>query len=357
VRHFAGNKNLSIDLNFSNVVACRLPHSASRLAFAKGPCYDNDRISTKSEEVAVKLDHIQRSDHVDDVRGQGGGFGGGLSAPRGRGGIRTGGLGIGTLVILGILGWLLGIDPRILLGGAEMLGGGSQQVSRQQQPVQLPETPANDEVGIFVSKVLRLNEDVWTRVLPMQTGVNFEKPRLTLFSGYTTSECGAAQSAMGPFYCPLDQRVYLDAVFFTEMKRRLGGGGDFAYAYVISHEVGHHIENLLGILPKVQAMQRRVDKVQANDLSVRVELMADCLGGVWAHHAEAQYKVLEPGDIEEALRTAQAIGDDMLQRKSQGYVVPDSFTHGSAEQRQRWLTIGLKGGDVNQCNTFEAQQL
>jgi uncharacterized protein len=301
----------------------------------------------------MKLDHIQRSDHVDDVRGQGGGF----SAPRGGGGgVRMGGFGIGTMIILGILGWLLGIDPRILLGGAEMLGGGTQQASRPQQ-VQLPGQPAGDEVSTFVSKVLRLNEDVWTKVLPMQTGVNFEKPRLTLFSGYTTSECGAAQSAMGPFYCPLDQRVYLDAAFFTEMKRRMGGGGDFAYAYVISHEVGHHIENLLGILPKVQAMQRRVDKVQANELSVRVELMADCLGGVWAHHAEAQFRVLEAGDIEEALRTAAAIGDDMLQRKSQGYVVPDSFTHGSAEQRQRWLTLGLKTGDVNQCNTFEAQQL
>ncbi len=205
--------------------------------------------------------------------------------------------------------------------------------------------------------MLKLNEDVWTQVLPMQTGVDFEKPRLTLFSGYTTSECGAAQSAMGPFYCPLDRKVYLDTSFFTEMRRRLGGGGDFAYAYVISHEVGHHIQNLLGVLPKIQAMQRRVDKAQANELSVRVELMADCLGGVWAHHAEKSFRVLEQGDIEEAVRTAGAIGDDKLQEAAQGYVVPDSFTHGTAEQRARWLLTGLKSGDVNSCNTLQGSEL
>lgn len=300
----------------------------------------------------MKLDHIGQSDNVEDRRGQSGGMPGGMGGGRVRIG-GGGGLGIGMIVILGIVAWFMGIDPRVLIGGAEVISGGNRQVEAPAGPVPAP----GDDVGVFVSKVLKLNEDVWTQVLPMQTGVDFEKPRLTLFSGYTTSECGAAQSAMGPFYCPLDKKVYLDTSFFTEMRRRLGGGGDFAYAYVISHEVGHHIQNILGVLPKIQAMQRRVDKAQANELSVRVELMADCLGGVWAHHAEKSFRVLEQGDIEEAVRTAGAIGDDKLQEAAQGYVVPDSFTHGTADQRARWLLTGLKSGDVNGCNTLQGNEL
>jgi uncharacterized protein len=302
----------------------------------------------------MKLDHIQQSDNVEDRRGQ---SGAGTPFPRGGnagGGMRLGGLGIGTMIVLGLIGWLLGLDPRVLMGGAEMLGAGRQ--TQTEQPVG-PITPPGDDIGVFVSKVLRLNEDVWTRVLPAQVGVEFEKPRLTLFRGYTTSACGSAQSAMGPFYCPLDKKVYLDTAFFSEMRSRLGGGGDFAYAYVIAHEVGHHIQNILGVLPKVQAAQRRLDKARANDLSVRVELMADCLGGVWAHHAQKDYRVLEEGDVEEAVRTAGAIGDDNLQKQSQGYAVPDSFTHGSSEQRARWLITGLKSGDVNTCNTLQADAL
>jgi uncharacterized protein len=299
----------------------------------------------------MKLDQIGQSDNVEDRRGQSGGMPGGMGGSRVS--LGGGGLGIGMIVILGIIAWFMGIDPRVLIGGAESIGGGRQQVETPSGPMPAP----GDDIGIFVSRILKLNETVWTQVLPEQVGVAYVEPKLTLFTGYTSSACGAAQSAMGPFYCPLDQKVYLDTSFFNEMRRKLGGGGDFAYAYVISHEVGHHVENLLGILPKVQAMQRRVDKAQANDLSVRVELMADCLGGVWAHHAQQQFKVLEQGDVEEAVRTAGAIGDDKLQEAAQGYAVPDSFTHGSAEQRARWLITGLKSGDVRQCNTLQGNEL
>jgi uncharacterized protein len=296
----------------------------------------------------MKLDHIGQSDNVEDRRG-GGRSAGGMGGAR----LGGGGLGIGMVIILGIVAWFMGIDPRLLIGGAEQIAGRTAPVEEASGPAPAP----GDQMGVFVARVLKLNEDVWSRVLPEQTNTPFVKPKLTMFSGYTQSACGAAQSAMGPFYCPLDQKVYLDTSFFEEMRRRLGGGGDFAYAYVISHEVGHHIQNQLGVLPKIQAMQRRVDKARANDLSVRVELMADCLGGVWAHHAQAQFRVLEEGDVEEAVRTAAAIGDDKLQEASQGYAVPDSFTHGSAEQRARWLITGLKSGDVNSCNTLQTDRL
>ena len=178
-----------------------------------------------------------------------------------------------------------------------------------------------------------------------------------LFSGSTRSGCGGAQSAMGPFYCPLDQTVYIDLSFFEEMQRRFRAGGDFAYAYVLAHEVGHHVENQLGILPRVQERQRQVGQAEGNQLSVRVELMADCLAGVWAHHSQQRWKSLEQGDIEEAIRAAEAIGDDRLQKQSGGRVVPDSFTHGSSEQRVRWLTTGLKSGTIQSCDTFRAARL
>ena len=189
--------------------------------------------------------------------------------------------------------------------------------------------------------------------LPQQAGVRWKAPTLVLFDGVTNSACGTAQSAMGPFYCPLDRKIYLDTDFFRDMQRNFGGGGDFAYAYVISHEMGHHIENLLGILPKVQSAQARAgSRAQANNLSVRVELMADCFAGVWAHHADRKWRVLEQGDVEKAIATATAIGDDRLQRASQGQVVPDSFTHGSSAQRVQWLQRGLKSGQMDSCNTF-----
>ena len=307
----------------------------------------------------MRLDDMDQSDNIEDRRGSGGGFGGGGGFSGGGmsfGG--GGGLGIGTLIILGLIGWATGINPLLLIGGAEAIsgrGGGSsyEQPARQQQ--NRTSTP-QDEIGVFVSRILKSNEDVWTKVLPQQTNVSFTRPKLVLFNGATQSACGRAESATGPFYCPGDQKVYLDTSFFDEMTRRFGGGGKFADAYVVSHEIGHHVENLLGILGKVNAQQRRVDERTANQLSVRVELMADCLGGVWAYHSRDRLQI-DDNDIEQALRTASAIGDDRLQKLGRGRVVPDSFTHGSSEQRQRWFSRGWTAGDINQCNTFQAQQL
>lgn len=302
----------------------------------------------------MKWEDFRQSENVDDRRADGpdGGMSGGIPMPiPGNGG----GLGIGAIIILGIIGYMLGVDPRILIGGAEVLTGGrSGQVERQlPSPNQRKAGPVNDEVGRFISAIVAMNEDVWKDVLPQQKNIRYEPPTLVIFSRVTRSACGVAQSQMGPFYCPLDKKVYLDTSFFAQMKQRLGGGGDFAYAYVIAHEIGHHVENLLGILPKVQAAQQRASsKVEANMLSVRVELMADCLAGVWAAHANQRWSVLQDGDIEKAVRTAQAIGDDNLQKQSQGYSVPDSFTHGSAAQRVAWLKRGLETGNVDACNTF-----
>jgi Predicted metalloprotease len=284
----------------------------------------------------MKWQDFGRSANVEDRRGAGGMAG-------------KGGLGIGTVVVLGLLGWALGIDPRLLIGGAEMVN--SMRQGGQTNTMQTG-TPS-DDMGQFVAAVLAANETVWSEVLPRQKGIPYAKPKLVLYSGRTASGCGGAQAAMGPFYCPMDQKVYLDTSFFQDMKRRLGGGGDFAYAYVIAHEIGHHVENLLGILPKVQAAQQRaLSRGEANNLSVRVELMADCLAGVWAANAEHKYQFLEAGDLETAVATAQAIGDDRLQKAAQGYAVPDSFTHGSAAQRVQWLNAGLKSGQVDSCNTF-----
>lgn len=292
----------------------------------------------------MKWQEFGRSANVEDRRGQSGGIPGG-----------RGGLGIGTVVILGLLGWALGIDPRLLIGGAELVNKmrpGSENTSTQPGRTGTP----SDDMGQFVAAVLASNETVWAQVLPSQKGVSYSNPQLVLYNGRTTSACGGAQAAMGPFYCPLDRKVYLDTAFFQDMKRRLGGGGDFAYAYVISHEVGHHVQNLLGILPKVQAAQQRAaqmgNETAANELSVRVELMADCLAGVWAANQERNQQFLEPGDLQSAVATAQAIGDDRLQKASQGVAVPDSFTHGSSAQRVQWLTTGLKSGEVDSCNTF-----
>ncbi|MFC1456870.1 neutral zinc metallopeptidase [Microvirga arabica] len=273
---------------------------------------------------------------------------------RGMGMAGGGGLGIGAMVILGLVGWALGIDPRILIGGAEMIAGGGSGYQQQQQGRQ---GAPQDEMGRFASAILGNTEDVWNTVLPQQANRQYQAPKLVLFSGQTRSGCGGAQSAMGPFYCPLDQTIYIDLTFFQEMQSRFRAGGDFAYAYVLAHEVGHHVENVLGILPRVQERQQQVSRTEGNQLSVRVELMADCLAGVWAHHSNQRWQSLEQGDIEEAIRAAEAIGDDRLQKQSQGRVVPDSFTHGSSEQRMRWLTTGLKTGQVQACDTFRASRL
>ncbi|WP_243372464.1 KPN_02809 family neutral zinc metallopeptidase [Microvirga solisilvae] len=286
----------------------------------------------------MRWDDFRTSSNVEDRRGMGMAGGGGL--------------GIGAIVILGLVGWALGIDPRILIGGAEMITGGGSGYQQQGQTG----TP-QDEMGRFAAAILGNTEDVWKTVLPQQANREYREPKLVLFSGATRSGCGGAQSAMGPFYCPLDQTVYIDLSFFQEMQQRFRAGGDFAYAYVLAHEVGHHVENVLGILPRVQQRQQEVSRSEANQLSVRVELMADCLAGVWAHHSNQRWKSLEQGDIEEAIRAAEAIGDDRLQKQAQGRVVPDSFTHGSSEQRMRWLTTGLKSGSVQACDTFRASRL
>src|SRR5215208_1801744 len=289
----------------------------------------------------MRWDDFRGSTNVEDRRGMG--------LPGGRGGP-----GIGTVLVLGLVGWALGIDPRLLISGAEMVAGGRDGGTVQQQG--RPGAP-EDEQGRFASKILGNTEDIWREVLPRQANREYRPPKMVLFSGATRSGCGSAQSAMGPFYCPLDQTVYLDLSFFQEMQRRFRAGGDFAHAYVITHEVGHHVQNQLGLLQKVQARQREVGRAESNQLSVRVGLMADCLAGVWAFHSNERYRSLEQGDIEEAINAAQAIGDDRLQRQSQGYVVPDSFTHGSSEQRVRWFMTGLKSGQMQQCDTFKARRL
>ena len=299
----------------------------------------------------MKWEDFRRSENVEDRRSEGPEVGGG--SPGG-----GGGLGIGTMIVLGILGYALGIDPRMLIGGAEMLsrvGGSAQHQPAPQQ--NRGTTVPKDQMGQFVAAILAENEDVWSEILPQQKNIRYVKPRLVLYNGRTSSGCGKAQSAMGPFYCPSDQKVYLDTSFFADMQKNFGGGGDFAYAYVIAHEIGHHIENQLGILNKVQdAQQRASSEAQANNLSVRLELMADCLAGVWAANANKKWQILQPGDIEKAMKSAEAIGDDRLQKKTQGYAVPDSFTHGSSAQRQEWLQKGLSTGLIDSCNTFSASR-
>jgi predicted metalloprotease len=309
------------------------------------------------EEIAMRWDDFRRSDNVEDSRGEDGGYGGGgIGIPVG-----GGGLGIGTIVVLGLIGWALGIDPSILIGGAEMVNSGRhyQQPYEPSQPRQAG--APKDKLGDFVAAVLGNTEDTWTEIFK-SGGQQYRVPRLRLYSGAIQGGCGFAQSAMGPFYCPNDRRIYLDTSFFRDMEVRFRGCSgkacEFASAYVIAHEVGHHVQNLLGILPKVQMAQREVgSRAEANRMQVRVELQADCLAGVWAHHSNQRWNSLEPGDVEAALQTAAAIGDDRLQQQSRGHVVPDSFTHGSSAQRQRWSTIGLKEGKVSACNTFSATTL
>ncbi len=287
------------------------------------------------------------SNNVEDRRGGDEGGGGGMISSFGGGG----GLGIGAIIILTLIGWATGINPQLLIGGAQVLtGAGNSSYSQTQQTTRSSNGAPTDQMGRFIASVLGETEGVWTKILPEQANIQYTKPTLVLFSGQTRSGCGTAQSAMGPFYCPDDQKVYLDMAFFNEMKAKYGGGGDFAYAYVVAHEVGHHVENLLGILPKIQQMQDQASsKAQSNALSVKVELLADCFAGVWAANANQQYKILQQGDVETAIATAQAIGDDKLQTAARGYAVPDSFTHGSAAQRTQWLTVGLQSGQIQAC--------
>jgi predicted metalloprotease len=282
----------------------------------------------------------RESGNVEDRRGMGGIPGGG----------RTIGGGIGVLVVA-VAAMFFGIDPRIVLG---LLGGTEQ--GAPPTTVQTPTSKPQDQMGRFVSVVLADTEDTW-QALFKQMGRTYEEPRLVMFTQATPTACGTGQSAMGPFYCPADRRVYIDLAFYRLLQERFKAPGDFAQAYVIAHEVGHHVQNLLGIMDKVQASRSRLSETQNNALSVRVELQADCFAGLWAHHAQRSRQVLEQGDIEEALRAATAIGDDTLQRRSQGTVVPESFTHGSAAQRSRWFRRGFEAGSVAACNTFDAPTL
>ena len=288
----------------------------------------------------MQYENTPVSQNIEDRRGQGGGLG-----------VGGGGLGVGAIIIVLVISYFTGISPQVLMSGAEMATRNSGAAYTQPATTG-PAANANDPMRNFLAHVLGQTEAVWTTVLPQQAGVTYQPATLVIYDGVTRSGCGGARAAMGPFYCPLDKKVYLDTSFFRDMKTKYGGGGDFAYAYVVAHEVGHHVQDLLGILDKVDAAKQRVSQIQANALSVRVELQADCLAGVWAANANQKWRILEEGDVEKALATAQAIGDDRLQTAARGYAVPDSFTHGSSAARAKWLTAGLKSGRINSCNTF-----
>lgn len=284
----------------------------------------------------------RQSDNVEDRRGDGGGGGGGF-------GIGGRSIGIGTLVIALVGGYFLGISPTTILG---LLSGGAPQ----QQASQPQGEPANDRETQFVRTTLAYTEDAWAQLFREQ-GAEYVPTTLVLFEGRTQTSCGQGDSATGPFYCPADSKVYIDLDFFRTMQQRFNVGGEFAQAYVIAHEVGHHVQNLLGVSNKVHAARQRASETQGNALSVRQELQADCFAGVWANRTDQRAKILEQGDVETALNAASAIGDDALQKQSRGVVVPDSFTHGSSAQRVRWFKRGLDSGEVASCNTFDAKQL
>ncbi len=291
----------------------------------------------------MQYENTPQSSNIEDRRGQGGG--GGM--------VGGGGLGIGVIIVVFAISYFTGISPQVLMSGAEIFTRNSGGDAASTQPAATgPAADPNDPMRNFLSHILGQTEEVWATVLPQQAGVKYVPTPLVIYDGATRSGCGGARSAMGPFYCPLDKKVYLDTSFFRDMQKKYGGGGEFAYAYVVAHEVGHHVQDVLGILDKVDAAKERVSQTQANALSVRVELQADCLAGVWAANANAKWKILEPGDVDKALATAAAIGDDRLQTAARGYAVPDSFTHGSSAQRAKWLTAGLKSGDIRSCDTF-----
>jgi uncharacterized protein len=302
----------------------------------------------------MRTDDFRPSDNVEDDReasASRGGFPGG-----------GGGLGIGTLVVVSLIGWYFGIDPNTLLNLAQILTGGGP-VPQHSAPV--PHVPAgtpSDATGRFVALVLGDTEDRWSEIFNAN-GRTYHPPRLRLFSGSEPGGCGLARSAMGPFYCPRDQRIYLDVSFFDDLQHRFGGctsskACQFSEAYVIAHEVGHHVQDELGTLKRAMDAQRAASsEAEANAVQVRIELQADCYAGVWANRAQKKHNFLQTGDVDEALRTASAIGDDRLQKQARGYAVPDSFTHGTSEQRKRWFSTGLENGEASACNTFSAQTL
>ena len=301
----------------------------------------------------MRTDDFRPSDNVEDDRE--------ASASRGGMPVGAGGLGIGTIVIIGLISWYFGIDPSVLLNGAQILTGGGSTTQQGSAPQVAPGT-ASDATGKFVTLVLGDTEDRWSEIFSA-SGKTYHPPKLRLFAGSEPTPCAFARSAMGPFYCPRDQRIYLDTAFFDDLQNKFGGCSDsnackFSEAYVIAHEVGHHVQDELGILPKVmQAQQASTSKVESNALQVRVELQADCLAGIWANRSQQKNNFLDPGDVDQALQTASAIGDDRLQKETQGYVVPDAFTHGTSAQRKRWFTNGFDSGQLSACDTFSAQSL
>jgi predicted metalloprotease len=287
----------------------------------------------------MRLDNESESSNVEDRRGESGG------------GIGRGGLGIGGLVLALAASYFFGVDPSVVLGLISNTPSHAPQTTTAHKP------PANDEMARFVSKVLGSTETTWHAVF-REGGGTYQEPKLVLFTGSTPTACGTGQTAMGPFYCPSDRKVYIDLAFYRDLKERFHAPGEFAEAYVIAHEVGHHVQNLLGISTKVHdAQQRAGNPAKANALSVRLELQADCFAGVWGNRADSMKHIVEPGEIEQALTAASAIGDDRLQKQARGYAVPESFTHGSSEQRVRWFKRGMESGDMRQCNTFKAASL
>ncbi|MCB1475891.1 MAG: zinc metallopeptidase [Rhodobiaceae bacterium] len=300
----------------------------------------------------------RESQNVEDRRGEGGGFGrGGFGFPSGGGrvnipmggGTRKAGFGgIGAILVILLISWVLGINPLTLLGGGEM------GIQPQQQQEEAKRPPADDEKASFVSVVLADTEDTWSKIFESK-GAKYTEPTLVLFENRIQSACGFAQSASGPFYCPNDQKLYIDLGFYDELRRQFNAPGDFAQAYVIAHEVGHHVQNLMGVLQKFHEARQRMSSADANALSVRVELQADCLAGIWAHYTERR-GLLEEGDVDEAMNAAKQIGDDAIQKRTQGYVVPESFNHGTSAQRMRWFRRGMTEGEISACDTFGASE-
>lgn len=302
-------------------------------------------------QIIMRFDPEQESDNVEDIRGQGG-------TRRGAGMGRGVGLGGGGIILMLVIGYLSGQNPLQILGSIaeqQLQQGQSQHHPMQPAPGQHTQArPAEENrAAKFISQVLRDTEKTWPNVLA-QVGLRYVEPKLVLFTGAVDSACGYHSSAVGPFYCPADQKVYIDLSFFDELSRKFGAPGDFAQAYVVAHEIGHHVQTLSGVSKRIHALRGRVSEEDANQLSVLQELQADCYAGIWAHHAQKERQVLEEGDIEEGLRAASAIGDDKLQKQAQGYVVPESFTHGSSKQRVEWFGRGLQTGSFEACDTLKS---
>ena len=300
----------------------------------------------------MKWDGQRESSQIEDRRGSGGGG-------RGGGGNRVGGgrgVGLGTIAVALVAGWIFGINPGTIIGVLGGLEGAAPGATQQAPAPGATRSAPQDENARFVSTVLASTEDIWQETF-QASGRDYRKPVLVLYRGSTRSACGTGQAAMGPFYCPGDEKVYLDLGFFETMRRQLGAPGDFAQAYVVAHEVGHHVQHLLGITDRVDALRGRQSEAQANAMSVRLELQADCFAGVWAGRSQQAKNWLEQGDLEEAMNAASQIGDDTLQQNAGGAVRPESFTHGSSAQRMRWFQRGFQSGQVSQCDTFQARSL